>query len=102
MFLFNTTFTVDVQLQQGWLTWVTTVYAPAIRAVAPAARHELYSIDGSIRDGAISFSSQWRCDSIGDLGAIRSASGQLCADMMETHGEKCLAFSTMMKGIVTE
>ncbi len=95
--LFNTTFTVDIELRNGWLRWMKEIYVPQMQAAAPAARHALYHIDGSIRDGALSFSSQWLCPDIRSLGAVRLQNKRLCDDLAQTHGDKCLAFSTMMK-----
>lgn len=101
-FLFNTTFTVDDRYRDAWLNWMVAIYIPAMKAVAPASTHELYSIDGSQADGAHSYSSQWRCDEIRSLGNLRSTSAQLCQDVVETMGEACLGFSTLMKSINLE
>lgn len=98
-YLFNTTFTVSLNMQQGWQAWMIASYIPAMRAVAPNATHETYVIDGSISDGSLSYSSQWRCSTISELADLREVSTQLCQDVMQTHGENCLAFSTMMKGL---
>ena len=49
--------------------------------------------------GAQSYSSQWRCDTLEQLGNLRSTSARLCQDVLETHGEACLAFSTLMRGL---
>lgn len=98
-FLFNTTFTVDDNLRDAWLKWMLSTYVPTMRTVAPGSTHELYQIDGTGSDGAHSFSSQWRCDSLMLLGNLRSTSAQLCSDVMQTMGESCLAFSTLMKSL---
>ena len=39
-YLFNTTFTVSLNMQQGWQAWMIASYIPAMRAVAPNATHE--------------------------------------------------------------
>lgn len=98
-FLFNTTFTVDDNLRDAWLKWMVGIYIPAMRTVAPGCSHELYDIDGASSEGSHSFSSQWRCDSLFQLGNLRSTSAQLCQDVMQTMGESCLAFSTLMRGL---
>ncbi len=98
-FLFNTTFTVEDTLRQGWLNWMRDTYVPAMRMASGATDHELYTIDGNITIGAHNYSSQWRCSTIAQLGALRSTSARLCQEMMETHGEHCLAFSTLMRGL---
>lgn len=98
-FLFNTTFTVDDRMRDGWLKWMVGIYGPAMRAASGGCPHELYSIDGTRQDGAQSYSSQWRCDTLEQLGNLRSTSARLCQEVMETHGEACLAFSTLMRGL---
>ncbi len=101
-YLFNTTFTVDDKYRDAWLNWMIAIYIPAMKAVSGGARHELYSIDGTISQGSHSYASQWRCDDIQSLGNLRSTSAQLCQDVVETMGEACLGFSTLMKGIDIE
>lgn len=98
-FLFNTTFTVENTLRTGWLNWMRDTYLPAMREASGVRDHELYVIDGQITIGAQNYSSQWRCDSLAQLGALRSTSARLCQEMLETHGEHCLAFSTLMRGL---
>ncbi|MGN0011562.1 MAG: DUF4286 family protein [Marinilabiliaceae bacterium] len=101
-FLFNTTFTVEDTLRAGWLNWMRDTYVPAMREASGVADHQLYAIDGTQTLGSQNYSSQWRCDSIAQLGALRAASARLCQDMMETHGEHCLAFSTLMRGLTID
>lgn len=98
-FLFNTTFTVEDSLRAGWLNWMRDKYVPAMREASGVSGHELYVIDGQITIGAQNYSSQWRCDSLAQLGALRRTSNTLCQEMMQTHGEHCLAFSTLMRGL---
>lgn len=98
-FLFNTTFTVEDTLRTGWLNWMRDTYVPQMREASGITDHELYTIDGNITIGAHNYSSQWRCDSLAQLDALRKTSSRLCQDMLQTHGEHCLAFSTLMKGL---
>ena len=98
-FLFNTTFTVEDTLRDGWLAWMRDSYVPALREASGVADHQLYAIDGTLTLGSRNYSSQWRCDSLAQLGALRSASARLCQDMMATHGEHCLAFSSLMRSL---
>lgn len=97
LFLFNTTFTVEDSLRTGWLNWMRDKYVPTLMEASGAQDHQLFMIDGTENIGSRNYSSQWRCNSIKQLGALRSASARLCQEMMETHGEHCLAFSTLMK-----
>ncbi len=96
-FLFNTTFTVDDQVRDAWLRWMADLYVPSMRAAASDCPHELYAIDGSRQDGAQSYSSQWRCSTLEQLGNLRGVSARLCQDVAETMGERCLGFSTLMR-----
>lgn len=96
-FLFNTTFTVDDQVRDAWLRWMAGIYAPSMRAAAGDCPHELYAIDGTRQDGAQSYSSQWRCSTLEQLGNLRATSASLCQDVVETMGDRCLGFSTLMR-----
>lgn len=98
-FLFNTTFTVEDTLRTGWLNWMRDVYVPKMREASGVSDHELYIVDGTLTLGSQNYSSQWRCTTVAQLGALRSTSAKLCQEIMETHGEHCLSFSTLMRGL---
>ncbi len=101
-FIFNTTFTINDSAQQWWIQWMHQNYVVAIKNVAPSASVELYAIDGTATAGSRSYSAMWRCTTLQELGAVRTESMRQCQKLLALQGERCLSFSTLMRGLPLE
>ena len=97
MFLFNTTFTVDDSELGWWQEWMRETYRSSIEEVSPASELSVYAIDATGDGGSRSYSAQWHCATLQDLGRVRLRSMSLCQKLLAEKGEKCLAFTTLMR-----
>ncbi len=97
MFLFNTTFTVDDREFLWWQDWMRETYKAGILEVAPDSELSVYSIDATSDGVSKSFSAQWHCSTLQDLGRVRLKSMSLCQKLLAEKGEKCLSFTTLMR-----
>lgn len=98
MYLYNTTFVISTREYGWWVNWMTRIYLPTLADMAPHATNELYKLDIAQPD-TLSFSCQWRCANVADLGTIDKYSKALNSKLTEEKGEACLYFSTMMKSV---
>ena len=100
MYLYYTTFVVEDSENNWWADWMKRHYLPTFFDIVPNASNEIYKVDGQPQNsGATTYSCQWRCHTIQELGLIQKYDKALSAKLMEQKGEKCLTFSTMMKGV---
>ncbi|MCQ2226770.1 MAG: DUF4286 family protein [Bacteroidales bacterium] len=99
MYLYNTTFVVESSEIDWWQKWMRDQYLPLFASQVPSAAYEIFKIDGSGQQGESTFSCQWRCEQIGDLGMIGKCADTLQNSLMKLKNGTICCFSTMMKSI---
>lgn len=100
MYLYNTTFVITDSEYAWWAAWMKRTYLPTIAELAPAAQNSLFRIEGSPQSvNSLSFSCQWLCSTLQELGTIDRYSKALHLDLTKQKGELCLTFSTMMQSV---
>lgn len=98
MYLYNTTFVVEKAEIEWWKEWMRSYYIPTVLDTLPSVANKVYKLDNETQTpGCCTFSCQWNCSSIGDLGQVERFSNLLHDELSKLKGEKCLYFSTMMK-----
>ncbi|GAB3887954.1 hypothetical protein GCM10028825_19820 [Spirosoma agri] len=58
MILYNTTYSVAIEVEQEWLRWMKTSHIPAILATGLPASHKLLRLLTEIDNGAATYSVQ--------------------------------------------
>lgn len=100
MYLYNTTFVIDESEVEWWADWMRRSYMPTIFEMVPNVNNEIYKVEGNAQTaGSLTFSCQWRCYTLQELGEVERYDKALSKNLMDQKGEKCLTFSTMMKGV---
>lgn len=59
MYLFNETVGIDASVEQEWLAWVKTSYAPAVISTGLFTGYKLFKVLHESEDGGISYSIQF-------------------------------------------
>lgn len=99
MYLYNTTFVINNNELDWWAGWMKRHYLPTFFEVTPNAVNDIFRLEMSADSESTTFSCQWRCNTLQELGEIRKYSESLHRMLTEQKGESCLTFSTMMKSV---
>lgn len=59
MYLFNETVGIDAGVEQEWLTWAKTLYAPAVMNTGLFTGYKIFKVLHESEDGSISYSLQF-------------------------------------------
>ncbi len=100
MYLHNTTFVVADTAIGWWAGWMQRHYLPTFADIVPTAHNELYRLEHSAQSaGSTSYSCQWKCNTLQELGEIDKYSKTLLQKLTAEKGEACLSFVTMMESV---
>ena len=100
MYLFNTTFVVENSELAWWRDWMRRIYLPTFTDLLPRVENEIFQLDDNGQvPGSTTFSCQWRCSTLQELGVIDKYSQILHTRLAELKDDACLFFSTMMKSV---
>ena len=100
MYLYNTTFVIENSEINWWSEWMKRYYLPTFFDIVPNANNELYRLErGAQSEDSTTYSCQWKCSTLQELGEIDKYSKSLLKKLIEEKGEKCLSFVTLMKSV---
>jgi len=100
MYLYNTTFVIADTAIGWWVSWMQKHYLPTLFETAPNANNEIYRLEHNAQSaGSTSYSCQWRCNTLQELGTIDKYSKALLRNLTNEKGEECLSFVTMMESV---
>lgn len=97
MFVFNTTFLVQPSVFQSWIDWLHNSYCGCISKDLSISGYEIFEVMTIQEDGSHTVSVQWRCQDVSLVDKLQVASDIYCRLMGSKFGERCLAFSSVLK-----
>ncbi len=100
MYLHNTTFVITDKAMGWWVGWMQKHYLPTFFDIVPNAQNEIYRLEHSAQAaGSTTYSCQWKCHTLQELGEIDKYSKSLLRNMTLEKGEDCLSFVTLMESV---
>ncbi|SMO84311.1 protein of unknown function [Saccharicrinis carchari] len=99
MFIYNTTFVVNISSFDTWQKWLYTTCKPLIKNLVPASEVAVYEVMSIENEEERTVSVQWKVASPDDLDAINKQSPLMLKQMSSDFGEKVLFFSTILRSL---
>ena len=100
MFVFNTTFVINIAKFEKWEQWLKTVYKPLIKNLVPLCEVGVYEVmtsDENKEERTISV--QWKVSNPMDIGTINKQSPTVLGQMSSEFGSDVLYFSSILKSL---
>ncbi len=99
MFVFNTTFVVEVSVYGRWYNWMKDTYQPLIQSMLSTCEVAIYEVMTVQNEGERTFSVQWKVNTPVDLEVINKQSPVVLGQMSSDFGAKVLFFSSVLKAV---
>lgn len=102
MYLFNTTFVVEIPYVEPWKEWLAARFLANLGDALPHAEFDVYELDGRVEHtpGTRTFSCQCRCQTVGELREAEEFTSKLLDDPKGPKSMSVVYFCTMMKKVV--
>jgi len=101
MIVYNTTISVEEDIEQDWLRWIKGEHIPEIMATGFFVSHKLLKLLNEQPDATgVTYAVQYEVNSISELDEYLSAYAPIFQQkQIERFGQKCLAFQTVLEEV---
>lgn len=98
MYIINTTYSIDEEIVEEWLTWFKSLFGPTMAQSGSVDGYELMRIVSMKEEGTESYSCQLRFNSVQDLQKYVTINQSAHNEMVkQKYDTKVLFFSTVLQ-----